>query len=126
MTISQLAGPGCARRYEKEYINKFRDCLTFYYDGKVHFERFCYGEGACFVFGVWGSYHSADRTILYNEPFDSLVDPSALPRTLTGSEGDFLFFDNARWKWEPVKALENDPENGYTKFKMLIRKFSKK
>lgn len=42
MNLTELCGNGCGTRYEKEYQNKFRDCITFYFDGKVLFERFCW------------------------------------------------------------------------------------
>ena len=124
MQIEQLAGPGCGRRFEKEYINKYRDCVTFYYDGKVRFERFCYGEGACFVYGVNGSYENG--CITYEEPLPELAEPSALPHELTGNDGDILYFDGARWKWEPVTQLAIDPDRGYTRFKMLLAKRKRK
>ena len=120
MQPQQFAGPGCGQRFEKEYINKYRDCLTFYYDGKVHFERFCYGEGACFVFGAWAAMQP-DGSLVYRQPLDALATPDALPQKLTGVQGQVLFFDNARWKWEPVAQLAADPANGYSKLKMALR-----
>ena len=44
---AEFAGPGCGRRYEKELETHFRDCLLFYLDGRIKFERYCYGEAAC-------------------------------------------------------------------------------
>ena len=32
MDAKELAGSGCGRRYEKEYLNKYRDCMLFYCD----------------------------------------------------------------------------------------------
>ena len=49
---AEFAGPGCGRRYEKELETHFRDCLLFYLDGRIKFERYCYGEAACLVFSV--------------------------------------------------------------------------
>ena len=119
MNAQQLAGDACGRRYEKEYLNKFRDCMLFYCDGKVRFERYCYGEGACFVFGVWAALE-ADGTLRYKKPFDPLVDEGALPQKLTKAEGGVLYFDDARWKWEPAADLACDPKNGYTRLRMLL------
>ncbi len=121
ISAKELAGANCGRRYEKEYLNKFRDCLSFYYDGKVRFERFCYGEGACFVFGVWASI-SPDGVLTYQQPFDPLVDPAALPKALTGCEGDVLYFDNQRWKWEIASDFSSDAKNGYTALKVKLGK----
>lgn len=50
---ADFAGSGCGRRYEKELETHFRDCLLFYLDGRIRFERYCYGEAACLVFSVW-------------------------------------------------------------------------
>ena len=44
----------CARRYEKEYVSKYRDLLTIYTDGAAVFSRYCYGEAACLVMEVRG------------------------------------------------------------------------
>lgn len=49
---ADFAGSGCGRRYEKELETHFRDCLLFYLDGRIRFERYCYGEAACLVFSV--------------------------------------------------------------------------
>ena len=50
---ADFAGSGCGRRYEKELETHFRDCMLFYLDGRIRFERYCYGEAACLVFSVW-------------------------------------------------------------------------
>lgn len=121
MQPQQLAGPACGRRYEKEYLNKFRDCITFYYDGKVRFERFCYGEGACFVFGVWGAM-APDGTLTYRQPLDAAADADALPQALTRIDGATLYFDDKRPKWQLDKELDADPQNGYGKLKMALRR----
>lgn len=119
MQPQQLAGPKCGRRYEKEYLNKFRDCITFYRDGKVRFERFCYGEGACFVFGAWAAI-SPEGALSYTLPLDPAADPQALPQALTGVEGSILYFDGKRPKWQLEKELDADPKNGYGKLKMAL------
>ena len=54
-TATDFAGRGCGRRYEKELETHFRDCMLFYLDGRIRFERYCYGEAACLVFSVWGT-----------------------------------------------------------------------
>lgn len=123
MDAKQLAGKNCGRRYEKEYLNKYRDCMLFYCDGKVRFERYCYGEGACFVFGVWAAL-APDGQLTYRPPFDPLVEESALPRRLTKAEGDVLYFDNARWKWELAADLALDQKNGYTRPRMLLHRLT--
>ena len=37
---ADFAGSGCGRRYEKELETHFRDCLLFYLDGRIRFERY--------------------------------------------------------------------------------------
>lgn len=119
MDARQLAGKGCARRYEKEYLNKYRDCMLFYCNGKVRFERYCYGEGACFVFGAWAAL-APDGCLTYKAPLDPLAKEADLPRKLTKVQGDVLYFDDARWKWELAAELADDPKNGYTRLRMLL------
>ena len=53
---ADFAGAGCGRRYEKELETHFRDCMLFYLDGRIRFERYCYGEAACLVFSVWARH----------------------------------------------------------------------
>ena len=120
-TVKQLAGPLCGRRYEKEYQNKFRDCISFYYDGAVRFERFCYGESAGLVFGVWANMDS-QGFLTYKQPLDARADQSALPRQLTQAEGNALWFDNQRWRWELVSEFSQDKRNGYSAFSVALGK----
>ena len=40
--------------------NPFRDCLLFYLDGRIRFERYCYSEAACLVFSVWAHGFDAE------------------------------------------------------------------
>lgn len=125
ITAKELAGENCGRRYEKEYVNKFRDCLSFYCDGKVRFERFCYGEGACFVFGVWASL-LPDGSLNYEKPLDPLAEPEALPKKITRREGDVLYFDEQRWRWELTADFTKDEKNGYTPFKLFLKRIFKR
>lgn len=125
MNIQQLSGCRCGRRYEKEYINKFRDCITFYFDENVLFQRYCYGEGACLVFQVWGKFCS-DGTITYKQPFDSLVDPAALPKAVTDLQQNILYCDGQRFKWEQIAELSSDKANGYSGLRVALGKLRKK
>lgn len=121
MKEQDFSGGKCGRRYEQEYINKFRDCLTFYYDGKIRFERFCYGEGACYVFGAWATM-AEDGTLTFAQPFEPYVDEAALPKALTGQTGDALVFDERRFVWNPIAELDTDKKNGYGFFKVLLHR----
>ena len=64
---ADFAGSGCGRRYEKELETHFRDCLLFYLDGRIRFERYCYGEAACLVFSVWAHGFDADKANGYSK-----------------------------------------------------------
>ena len=123
MDAKELAGKGCGRRYEKECLTKCRDGMLFYCVGKARFERYGYGEGACFVFGVWASL-APDGSLTYKQPFDPLVEEAALPRRLTKMENGVLYFDDARWKWEPAADLALDEKNGYTRPRMLLHRLT--
>ena len=50
------------------------------------------------------------------------MDPAALPKALTGREGDVLYFDNQRWKWEIASDFSSDAKNGYTALKVKLGK----
>ena len=65
-TATDFAGRGCGRRYEKALETHFRDCMLFYLDGRIRFERYCYGEAACLVFSVWGHGIDADGKLQWD------------------------------------------------------------
>lgn len=127
MKVTDFSGTKCGNRYQKDFHDKFRDCVSFYIDGKLKFERFCYGEGACLVYGVWGTMKE-DGTIVYKQPFDSAVEPEALPKQITKIEddGETLYFDENWKKWIVKAELTSDKLNGYTPFKCLIKRMLKK
>ena len=64
---ADFAGTRCGSRYEKELETHFRDCLLFYLDGRIRFERYCYGEAACLVFSAWAHGFDADRKLIAHE-----------------------------------------------------------
>ena len=119
---ADFAGPSCGRRYEKELETHFRDCLLFYLDGRIKFERYCYGEAACLVFSVWA--HGLDETgkILWDKepPFET--DQKALPRVLTDvqEEGTALQFDGLRKRYVLTEEFDTDKMNGYSRFKVFL------
>jgi hypothetical protein len=80
---ADFAGSGCGRRYEKELETHFRDCLLFYLDGRIRFERYCYGEAACLVFSVWAHGFDADGNILWDREPEFESQKTAIPRVLT-------------------------------------------
>lgn len=127
MKVTDFSGTKCGNRYEKDYQDKFRDCISFYIDGKLKFERFCYGEGACLVYGVWGTLEE-DGTVIYKEPFDIAVEPEALPKKITNTEnnGQTIYFDEHHKKWNLKVLLTDDKLNGYTPLNCLFKRMFKK
>ena len=75
------------------------------------------------MFGVWASL-ALDGSLTYKQPFDPLVEETALPRRLTKMENGVLYFDDARWKWEPAADLALDEKNGYTRPRMLLHRLT--
>ena len=103
---ADFAGSGCGRRYEKELETHFRDCLLFYLDGRIRFERYCYGEAACLVFSVWAHGFDADGNILWDREPEFESQKTAIPRVLT-------------------EEFDADKANGYSKFKVFWLKRKK-
>ena len=121
---AEFAGTACGRRYEKELETHFRDCMLFYLDGRIRFERYCYGEAACLVFSVWGHGLDSEGNVLWDkEPeFDSQRE--ALPRVLTDVQenGTALQFDGARKRYLLTEDFSLDKPNGYGKLKLFLLK----
>lgn len=115
-----FAGPSCGRRYEKELETHFRDCMLFYLDGRIRFERYCYGEAACLVFSVWASGIDADGKILWDKEPEFESQQKAIPRVLTDVQenGTALQFDGMRKRYLQTEEFAEDKANGYGKFKV--------
>ena len=117
---ADFAGAACGQRFEKELETHFRDCMLFYLDGRVRFERYCYGEAACLVFSVWGRGLDEDGSILWEKEPEFESQQAALPRGLTDVQegGTALQFDGARKRYLLTESFEEDKANGYSKFKV--------
>ena len=119
---ADFAGPACGRRYEKELETHFRDCLLFYLDGRIKFERYCYGEAACLVFSVWAHGLDEDGRIRWDKEPEFETDQKALPRVLTDvqEEGTALQFDGLRKRYVLTEEFDTDKMNGYSRFKVFL------
>lgn len=119
---TDFAGPACGRRYEKELETHFRDCLLFYLDGRIKFERYCYGEAACLVFSVWAHGFDENGKIRWDKEPEFETDQKALPRVLTDvqDEGTALQFDGLRKRYVLTEEFDTDKMNGYSRFKVFL------
>ena len=119
---ADFAGPACGRRYEKELETHFRDCLLFYLDGRIKFERYCYGEAACLVFSVWAHGLDENGKILWDKEPEFETDLKALPRVLTDvqEECSALQFDGMRKRYVLTEEFDTDKMNGYSCFKVFL------
>ena len=122
--VTDFAGSLCATVYKRELQMEFQDCLFFYIDGKMRFERACYGEAAGLVFEVWASGFDENGVIQWiDKPkYDSYV--SALPVQLTDIQenGNALQFDGQYKRFLKINEIRSDKERGYTKLKLMFMK----
>lgn len=122
MDIKALSGGNCATVYKKENQTKFRDCLTVYIDGRVLFERYCYGEAAGLVFDCYASGISENGEILWTHEPDSQSRKDALPRIIEDfSDGAIKFLGDTK-RYIKEKELLKDSAHGYSKFKLWLIK----
>ena len=124
-----FAGTLCGCRYEKELETHFRDCLLFYIDGRIRFERYCYGEAACLVFSLWANGLDETGKILWVKEPEFESQKTAIPRVLTDiqEDGNALQFDGAFKRYVKTEEFDEDKPNGYGRFKVfLLRRKLKK
>lgn len=123
MTVhaTDFAGSACGRRYEKEMETHFRDCLLFYLDGRIRFERYCYGEAACLVFSAWAHGFDDQGRILWDKEPEFESQRSALPRVLTNvmESGTALQFDGLRKRYVMTEEFALDNPNGYGRWRVF-------
>lgn len=117
-----FAGTLCGCRYEKELETHFRDCLLFYIDGRIRFERYCYGEAACLVFSLWANGLDETGKILWVKEPEFEVDQKAIPRVITDVQenGTALQVDNQRKRYVKTEEFDEDKPNGYGRFKVFL------
>ena len=79
----------------------------YYLDGRIRFERYCYGEAACLVFSVWGHGIDADGKLLWDREPEFESQQTSLPRYLTDvqEDGKALQFDGARKRYILTEEL---------------------
>lgn len=113
--ISEIKDAKCAGfRYQRAGHTRYRDRVTVYRDGRILFERFCYGEAAGLVFSLWAE--RADASGAPQWDFSKCNVSSAreeAPHQLTGAGEGGLVFDGKPVCWECVDRLRSDKPNGY-------------
>lgn len=114
-----------ALRFEKEGNTKFRDRVIFYYDGRMLFERFCWGEAAGLVFTAWADGVAPDGEIQWRRPFDAAVKPEALPQKVTLAQADAVCFDDSSARWGLESTLKSDPAHGYGGLKVFFGRLAR-
>lgn len=113
--ISEIKNAKCVGfRYQRAGHTRYRDRVTVYYDGRILFERFCYGEAAGLVFSLWAQ--SADASGAPQWDFSKCNVSNAreeTPHQLTGAGEGGLVFDGKPVRWECTERLRSDKANGY-------------
>lgn len=110
-----------ARRYEQEGGGKFRDCVTVCRNGRLLFERFCYGEAAGTVCTLWGQA-GEDGLTGWDLSASLYSGREEAPKQLTGAEGGKLQFDEGRKLWAPQKDYKRFSKAGLGTLGMLFSK----
>ncbi|MEG0339011.1 MAG: hypothetical protein RR573_03745 [Oscillospiraceae bacterium] len=108
-----------AIRFQKTGHNKYRDRITVYMDGKILFERFCYGEAAGLVLSMWGN---AAQPIVWHYDKCNHSQKNEAPKALDVCEQLSLMFDGKNDKWECTEKLKSDSKNGYSRVRVLLWK----
>ena len=105
-----LAGKALAgRRYEQEGQSKFRDCLTVFRDGRLRFERYCYGEAAGLVCSLWADGLGPDGGIAWRTEDCLYSGKDEAPKRLSGVERGRLLMDGKARAWRPMEDLRTVP-----------------
>ena len=117
-----LRAPFADAGTKKELETHFRDCLLFYIDGRIRFERYCYGEAACLVFSLWANGLDETGKILWVKEPEFEVDQKAIPRVITDVQenGTALQVDNQRKRYVKTEEFDEDKPNGYGRFKVFL------
>lgn len=115
-----------ARRYQRDGHGKFRDLVTVCRNGKLRFERFCYGEAAGSVCVLWAPGADAEGTIQWDMSGSHYSGREEAPRVLTAVREDgALELDGGRLLWLPSDDLKVLAEAGLGRFGMLFGKKKK-
>lgn len=130
MTFAEIAAAAKAQnrvgaQYQKSGHTQFRDRLTVYRDGKILFERFCYGEAAGLVFEMWGTEGEPGQ-IAWNYDACPNSRKTDAPRAITGGGETALLLDEKQAPWERTELLKSDAAHGYGALGGILGRLFKK
>ncbi len=108
--------------FEKGERNANRDRLNIFIDGKILFERFCYGEAAGLVFDMWASGVEQDGTIIWDYSTCQNSKKSEAPSKITFCSADYVRLDDKEVKWNCIKKLKFDRKNKYGFLKVMLKR----
>ncbi len=106
--------------FEKGQRNANRDRLRVYRDGKILFERFCYGEAAGLVFDMWANTVNDDGEIIWDYTTCQNSKKSEAPKKITFFGLEYLQLDAKDIKWNYNCKLKFDSKNKYGILKVLL------
>lgn len=125
MKITEISGVNCCTLYQKENQTKFRDVLRVYIDGRVMFQRYCYGEAAGLVFDCQASGIDESGNINWVQEPEVQSRKEALPRKIASVDGDALVIEGETKRYIKTEELKSDSAYGYGKFKLWLIKRKK-
>lgn len=111
-----------ARRFEKEGHSRYRDCVYVARNGKIFFERYCYGEAASLVFGLKAKEVQPDGTIIWEPGKASYERPEEAPQKLSGYVNGALQFDDKPALWISEAEMKTYPAAGLTGVRMFFHR----
>lgn len=125
-TLTEIRAAKCACFcYEQTGRPRFRDRVSIYHDGKLLFERFCYGEAAGKACEMWASGLNERNEVLWDYDSCAYSQKDEAPKKLTGAGSGGLVFDGKVAIWTCVEQKKKDPAHGYGFFAMLFRRIFK-
>lgn len=104
------------------FPRRFRDLITFYHDGRVRFERYCFGEAAGLICGLWAKELGADGSLNFQSDGRHYAGLENAPAALLNVSAQGLFFDNTKDAWPLQETLRADPKNGYRRLSLFRRR----
>lgn len=109
-------------RFEREGRSRFRDCVIVAKNGKLGFERYCYGEAASLVCSFWATGVQPDGTIDWDYSTTDYSGKTEAPQKVTGVSRDALLFDDKEARWLPKTPYKSLPQAGVGRLSALFGK----